>query len=256
MNNQIQTGRIRLSKRLQMSADYVRRGCAAADVGCDHAYMAIYLVQNRIAGRVIAMDINEGPLSRARQNVIQYGLEERIEIRRSDGIRELRPGEADTLLCAGMGGRLMIRILSEGREAADAAEEWILQPQSELLQVRRYIRESGYRIADESMCVEEGKYYISLHAVKQDGSFREPREDRLGDQFGRPLLDRRDPVLRQFLLKEEAAAAKIRSGLSGQTKGGAEALARMEEKLADIREALAMWKDWEDVNGRQNSCDS
>ena len=71
MNNQIQTGRIRLSKRLQMSADYVRRGCAAADVGCDHAYMAIYLVQNRIAGRVIAMDINEGPLSRARQNVIQ-----------------------------------------------------------------------------------------------------------------------------------------------------------------------------------------
>ena len=192
MNNQIQTGRIRLSKRLQMSADYVRRGCAAADVGCDHAYMAIYLVQNRIAGRVIAMDINEGPLSRARQNVIQYGLEERIEIRRSDGIRELRPGEADTLLCAGMGGRLMIRILSEGREAADAAEEWILQPQSELLQVRRYIRESGYRIADESMCVEEGKYYTSLHAVKQDGSFREPREDRLGDQFGRPLLDRRD----------------------------------------------------------------
>ena len=158
MNNQIQTGRIRLSKRLQMSADYVRRGCAAADVGCDHAYMAIYLVQNRIAGRVIAMDINEGPLSRARQNVIQYGLEGRIEIRRSDGIRELRPGEADTLLCAGMGGRLMIRILSEGREAADAAEEWILQPQSELLQVRRYIRESGYRIADESMCVEEGKY--------------------------------------------------------------------------------------------------
>ena len=255
MSDQMQRGGIRLSKRLQMSADFVRRGCAAADVGCDHAYMAIYLVFNRIARRLIAMYVNEGPLERARKNIKQYGCADQIEVRRSDGIQELKCGEADTILCAGMGGRLMIRILSESMQTARAADEWILQPQSEILPVRRYIRESGYRIAEEAMCTEDGKYYTAIHAVKAE-EIPDPSDDRLGDRFGRPLLNRRDPVLRQFLLKEEAAAVQIRSGLSGQTKNGAEALARIEEKLADIREALAMWKDWEDGNGRQNSCDS
>ena len=95
---------IKLSKRLQTVAHQVKCGGVAADIGCDHGFTSIYLIEQGLAKHVIAMDINEGPLERAKEHIREYGMEADIETRLSDGTAKLAPGEADTLLISGMGG--------------------------------------------------------------------------------------------------------------------------------------------------------
>lgn len=158
-----------LSKRLHMVASMVEKGSIPADVGCDHGYVAIYLIQNGISPHVFAMDVNEGPLERAREHVEEYGLAAYIDVRLSDGLSGLpcrggRP-EADTLLAAGMGGRLTVKILEEGAEKLAGMRWVILQPQSEPWLVRKSLRNLGYFITDENMIWEEGKYYAVMKAV-------------------------------------------------------------------------------------------
>ena len=90
---------------MQAVADLVTAGNRVCDVGCDHGYISIYLVQSRKAPCVLAMDVNRGPLQRASEHVKAAGLEKYITLRLSDGLLAFRKGEADTLVCAGMGGR-------------------------------------------------------------------------------------------------------------------------------------------------------
>ena len=108
---------MRLSKRLETivkQAALVCGGEAAADVGTDHGFVPIRLIEEGAADRVIAMDVRKGPLMRAQEHVIQFGMEEQIETRLSDGLEKLMPGEAKTVIIAGMGGELMLRILRDG----------------------------------------------------------------------------------------------------------------------------------------------
>lgn len=160
----------KLSRRLQAVAAMVTKGNVVCDVGCDHGFIPIYLVQNGISPKVIAMDINEGPLAAAKEHIGEYFLAGYIETRLSDGLAALRRGEAGTVICAGMGGRLVIRILEEGRGKLGGAEEIILQPQSELQNVRAYLRGRGYVIADEDMVFEDGRYYPMMRVCYGSGS--------------------------------------------------------------------------------------
>ena len=166
-----------LSKRLFMTASMVERGSIVADVGCDHGYTAIYLVQNGICPRVLAMDVNEGPLARAREHIREAGLSAYIETRLSDGLSAMqwveeetgpddradhgRRPEADTLLMAGIGGRLAARILEDAAQKLFRMRTVIVQPQSELWLVRRTFKRLGYRIAAEDMVKEDGKFYTA-----------------------------------------------------------------------------------------------
>ena len=109
-----------LSNRLKAVAGLVSAGNTVCDVGCDHGYVPIYLIQNGICGRVIAMDVNAGPLARAREHIESATLGEYIEIRQSDGVAALGYEEAKSLILAGMGGRLTMRILTEGMEIGRA----------------------------------------------------------------------------------------------------------------------------------------
>ena len=158
-----------LSKRLHMVASMVEKGSIPADVGCDHGYVAVYLIREGVCPRVFAMDVNEGPLERAREHVEEFGLAAYIDVRLSDGISGLpcrggRP-EADTLLAAGMGGRLMVKIMEEGREKLAQMRWAILQPQSEAWLVREALKKNGYFITEENMIWEEGKFYTVIKAV-------------------------------------------------------------------------------------------
>ena len=149
----------RLSERLRAVADLVGEGLVLADVGTDHGYVPVYLCQQRRIPRAIAMDIRPGPLARAREHILQYGLQAYIETRLSDGVGALSPGEADAIVIAGMGGGLAVRILSDGQEVCHVAKELILQPQSELYRVRSYLAEHGYAVDAEEMVAEDGKFY-------------------------------------------------------------------------------------------------
>jgi len=153
-----------LSKRLMSVASMVTPGSKVADIGCDHGYVAIYLLQQKMALSVIAMDVNEGPLQRAREHIQREGLTDYIDVRLSDGANALSKGEADTAVIAGMGGKLMVRILSEAFSRLGRLEELVLQPQSEIFKVRQFLWQSGYLIVAEDMVLEDGKYYQIIKA--------------------------------------------------------------------------------------------
>lgn len=154
-----------LSKRLLAVAKLVTPGRKVADIGCDHGYVSIYLAAVKKCPKVIAMDVKEGPLSHARTNIQKYGLKNVIDVRLSDGTEALEKDEADTLLISGMGGRLMIRILQEGLARLGFFEELILQPQTEVDAVRKFLRENEYIIVDEDFVTEDGKYYPMIKAL-------------------------------------------------------------------------------------------
>lgn len=151
---------IELSARLSAVAGMVTPGSRVADVGCDHGFVSIFLVQNGLASHVTAMDVRQGPLSRAREHVQQYGLSGYIDLRLSDGLSLLTPEDkTDCVILAGMGGRLMQRIIADALAKGLVISQYVLQPQSEWAVLRRFLREAGYRIVQEEMVLEDGKFY-------------------------------------------------------------------------------------------------
>ena len=230
-----------LSKRLQAVADMVSVGNRACDAGCDHGYVSIYLVQKKICPGVIAMDVNAGPLAQAKTHIEAYGLSEYIETRLSDGVTALSVGEADSLILAGMGGRLVIKILTDGKEKISRMKELILQPQSEIETVRAFLREIGYVISEENMVFEDGKYYPMIKATRV--SEKECTEENLVqtayDRYGKLLLQKKHPVLHQFLLweqkKDEAVLSALKQGAAKETPRGQERLEEL-RRVAEIRD--------------------
>ena len=134
---------MQLSLRLSAIAEMVTEGNRLVDVGCDHGYLPVYLILEKKIPRAIAADVGKGPLSRAREHIHQYGLDNYIETRLSDGLKEIGKEEGDTLVIAGMGGPLMEKILTEGEETRKGFRELILQPQSDIPHVRKFLFENG-----------------------------------------------------------------------------------------------------------------
>ena len=204
-------GKVQLSERLTAIAEMVTEGNRLVDVGCDHGYLPVYLMlQHKIPG-AIATDVGKGPLARAQEHIAQYHMESYIETRLCNGLSEIRSGEGDTLVIAGMGGPLMERILNEGRHALPGFQELILQPQSDIPHFRRFVMQNGYQIIQEEMILEEGKFYPIMKAVQYEGegSAVWSREE---EMFGRLLLERKHPVLKLYLERE----LRIRSEISAQ----------------------------------------
>lgn len=239
-----------LSKRLGMLAEMVTPGNRLVDVGCDHGFLDIYLVQEGICPKALAMDVREGPLAGAKEHIREYGLGNYIEVRLSDGLAQCGMGEADTLVCAGMGGRLMERILREGMAKAAEMKELILQPQSELPEFRRFLRMVGFRIICQDAVFEEEKYYFGMKAVYEGTAFEESGEGKgdisapgLYDLFGEHLLTKRHPVLLQYLEQRAAYMEKLKAAM---TEAGTEkAKKRLEEvhrEQEEIKQALSFYE--------------
>ena len=207
---------IKISKRLTMAASLINDGNVLADVGTDHGYVPIYLVEQGKIQRAVAMDINKGPLERAKAHIAQYGMEQYIETRLSDGVEALAVGEADTLLIAGMGGGLVIHILTAGREVCQGAKALVLQPQSELERVRYFLTEEGYVTDAEEMTEEDGKYYpmMRVHYEPQRKNIKGKKQ--VFFIYGQMLLENRHPVLHQFLEKEQKVYQGILENLKKQ----------------------------------------
>lgn len=191
-----------LSERLEKIVEMVPKCARVADIGCDHAYVAIELVRRGKAGSALACDVREGPCLSARANVAEAGLSGQIEVRLGDGLSEVEAGEVDTVVIAGMGGELMTRILA-GR--LHEFSRFVLSPQSELDRVRHFLLESGMRIADEQMVLDGGKFYTVM--LVEAGEERYDTE--CAYMYGQRLLEKKDEVLLMYLKKEYARYAAI-----------------------------------------------
>ncbi|MCM1567950.1 MAG: class I SAM-dependent methyltransferase [Roseburia sp.] len=236
---------VRLSRRLKQLAAMVSRGNSVADVGCDHGLLSVYLVQQGISSRVIAMDVRKGPLSGAREHVRAYGLEEYIELRLSDGLGAFTSGEADTLICAGMGGRLMQRILSAEPLKTRSFRELILQPQSELAEFRRFLRTEGYVIIQENILYEEGQYYFPIKAVYTPEAQQRPASlegfcrQELLDAYGELLIRQREPVLVRYLEHRKRQLLKLSERLEGSdAERASDRLSEISRELSGIEDVL------------------
>ena len=238
--------KVELSARMQAIADLVTPGNVVCDVGCDHGFLSIYLVQNKISPRVIAMDVRSGPLSRCAEHVTQYGLEQYITMRLSDGLERLLPGEAQTMVCAGMGGRLMQKILTDGEGKAADLKELILQPQSELKTFRKFLRGQGYCTVEENMIEEDGKFYPMIKVVpggKEEMIGKSAQERSVCDRFGTLLLEKKNTVLYRFLKQRRVQLLSIREGILATSHTGArERLCEIDSELADISEAFQYYE--------------
>lgn len=220
-----------ISRRLEAIANLVPPCNVAADIGTDHGYVPIELINAKKCQKAIAMDVNQGPLERARRNIAAHGLSDYIETRLSDGLLELSAGEADTVIIAGMGGALTIRILEQGQAVTEAVGYFILQPQSEIIKVRNFLNHRGMTVAAEDFIEEDGKYYPMMlvgHGMEEPYSADELK-------YGRRLLREAHPVLRRYLEHEIQTKEEILLRLKGKT--GIRIQKRTEELQEELKEA-------------------
>ena len=168
---------MQLSIRMQAVADMVTPGGRIADIGTDHGYVPIYLVEQNKADHAIAMDVRKGPLARAGENIVRFGCSDRIETRLSDGLAMLKPGEADTVIIAGMGGL------------------------------------HGFQIVQEKMLIDEGKYYVVMRVLHGEERIYTEAED----IYGRFLINEKHPVLKEYLEKQKAVKEKLLLALKDKT---------------------------------------
>ena len=155
--------KIPLSSRLLACCDFIAPGDRVADIGCDHGYLGIYLLTKGIASRVIASDINEGPLQSAVRNSEKFGVRDKIAFYLSDGVRNI-PRDFDTMVCAGMGGDTMVSILSSAPWLQTEQYRLILQCQSKTPLLRKYLSDTGWRIAKEKV-LKDGKFLYTVMEV-------------------------------------------------------------------------------------------
>ena len=217
-----------LSVRLEAVAKMVTKGNRVCDVGCDHGYISIYLVKNNIRPYVYAMDVNKGPLERAKEHILAYGYEERIETILSDGLIALDDRESDALVCAGMGGKLVNKILTEGMEKVKKMQELILQPQSEIHLVRAFLREQGFYIDREDMVFEDGKYYPMMHVLVH--SDKKNEDNPVLDKFGPMLLKEKNPILGDYLNYTKNTLDEIEQKLTAETKTD-----KIEKRMTELK---------------------
>lgn len=231
-----------LSRRLQAVANLVPVGSVAADIGCDHGYVAIWLVEEKVCSRVIAMDVNKGPLERAKQNIAAHGLSSYIETRLSNGAEKLAYGEADTLICAGMGGKLTISILERSIDKVKAMPSFVIQPQSDLQEVRRFLRHQGFEIVKEDMILEEDKFYPMMRVATRAAEQEEMTkwEQDMQDTYGPLLLKQAHPILKLFLEKQMCVCDTIMQELISRDTNdrGQQRVQELTEKCRDMQTLL------------------
>ena len=225
---------LQLSKRLKAVSDMVTSGCRLADVGTDHGYIPLWLTEQKRISGAIAMDINQGPLLRAEENIRLYGYEDKIETRLSDGVSALKPGETDSVVIAGMGGGLVMKILKEGAEVLKSVSELILQPQSDIEKVRRFLQQENYCINLENMILEDGKFYPVMRAVH--GAMEELRD--IDYRYGPCLLKEKNQCLKFYLDKEEETYQTIiRKLLNNKTETAAKRMSDITKELKEVKRA-------------------
>ena len=198
------------SARLCSALPYLTQGGAVIDVGTDHAYLPIYLVGQNISSRALACDINRGPIESAERNIAAAGLSNRIATLCTDGLHGTEDFFPDDVMIFGMGGELIIRILSEAAWVKNPSIGLVLQPMTRAHLLRRWLLEEGFEIVGETI-THEDRYYQTV-AARYCGKSEEYTEEEL--LLGRWNIQNNAPQLRGFVEHEIDVWQAIRRGKS------------------------------------------
>ena len=221
-----------ISNRLLCCASMLTTGCRVADVGTDHGYLAIYLLQSGIARSVVAADLREQPLDKARRNAQRYGVSGGVRFVLCDGLEKIPPDEVDTIVCAGMGGDCIMHILQAAQWLRDARYTLVLQPQSVGQALRKYLTENGFAIEKETIAKDGGFYYTVLRARFGKSTLLTP-----GQQYVSPqLLKSGSEHLSAYLARSELALRTTVEGLKTSEKAVPARVAYYTQALQEVEE--------------------
>ena len=197
-----------LSNRLLACCSFVKPGDRVADVGCDHGYLGIHLLQNGIASHILAADVNEGPLQSAMTNAMKFGVSDKFSFFLSDGFQHL-PWNFDCAVCAGMGADTMMSIIQKSGWLKNRRFRLILQCQSKRPELRRWLYDQGFRINRETLA-KDGKFVYSVMEVVYDpGHSITPAQCYITPQ----LLEDNHPLLPEYYERVKAGVELTISGL-------------------------------------------
>jgi len=218
---------INLDPRLLSVAEMVRQGAVVADIGTDHAYIPVYLLQKGRTKFVIASDINKGPLERARHSAEKYGVTDNIRFALSDGLAGVEPeadGVTDIAIC-GMGGELIARIIDESEYTRRQGVRLILQPMSSAYELREYLAGAGFRVLEEKLSRAAGKIYTCILA-EYDGEKRSFSDVEL--LLGKANIEKRERLFDDFAMRHKV---QLEKKIAGMSLGGLDCT--FERKLTD-----------------------
>lgn len=231
-----------LSPRLKAVADWVPLGARLIDVGTDHAQLPVWLIKNQITSKVIASDLRQGPLNKAKETAARYGVFEQIEFRLCNGLADMTASEVDTITIAGMGGETIANILGDAPWTGQGSHTLILQPMSSLPELRYWLSANDFTIERELIVCEDITLYtiMKVHAGKMvsltPGEIWAGRQDSDMDWSLRSKL----------LEKLHRRAVRACDGLRRSTREEDEQKLREFERLADELDSMKReWASWQ-----------
>ncbi|SDO97616.1 tRNA (adenine22-N1)-methyltransferase [Streptococcus sp. NLAE-zl-C503] len=220
-----------ISKRLELVASFVPQGAVLLDVGSDHAYLPIDLVERGQIRNAIAGEVVEGPYQSAVKNVEAHGLKEKIQVRLANGLAAFEEADqVSVITIAGMGGRLIATILEEGLDKLASVQRLILQPNNREDDLRIWLQDHGFHIVAESILEEAGKFYEIL--VVEAGQMKLSASD---VRFGPFLSKEVSPI---FVQKWQKEAVKLEFALGQIPEKNLEERQVLAHKIQAIKEAL------------------
>ncbi|WP_102400169.1 tRNA (adenine(22)-N(1))-methyltransferase [Haloimpatiens massiliensis] len=225
-----------ISIRLKTIASMVDKCEVLVDVGTDHAYIPIYLVENHICQRAIASDINKGPVEKAKLNVAMEGLKEKIQCRLGGGFSTIEPAEADVAVIAGMGGNLIRDIILEREEVFKNLQYAVLQPVQNPEVLREFIYKKGYEILDEELCLEDEKYY-QIMKVKFNNKPINIKD--IYYEVGQKLIEKKHPLLKNFLMHLVNKYKRILNSIKDDTDLAKKRKIEISHKLKELEELIS-----------------
>lgn len=233
--------KLSLQPRLQMLANLVPQGTVVADIGTDHGYLPVWLLQEGRIKHAIASDINARPLDHARQTAAEYGVDGQIEFRLCSGLDCYTPGEADTIVIAGMGGETIVSILESAPWTRRAY--LLLQPMTKTEYLRTWLADKGYSFTAEQLVFDKDFLYPILCVT--GGESRALTE---AEAYGGVLLEH-DPLWGQYL---DQQIKRVRIKIDGLASSGKDSALPQINQLEALYAALAARKEKANVHGTRN----
>ena len=229
---------MQLDARLAAIAAFVPHGTTLADIGGDHAYLAATLVMEGTARRAVVGDLSAGACAAARRTVGLQRLTREIDVRQGDGLSVLLPGEAESIVIAGMGGALIVEILAGAPAVLADVQTLVLQPMNGAAKLRRWLYTNGWDIVDETLARAGGRLYEIIRAAH--GTAELPDDVLL--HIGARLFAKRDPFLREHIAAKIAKLTRAADGMNASATARQSAAYRETvSRLAALRTMLVLW---------------
>lgn len=229
---------IELSPRLRSVAELVPNGAVLADIGTDHAFLPVWLLQRGVIKRAIAADLRKGPLSKARANAEKYGLLDQVSFRLCDGLSGIEPEEADTIAIAGMGGETIAAILSAAPWTRDGKHRLLFQPMTSLYELRAFLSEQGYCIRREYINREDRRLYVTMEVEAGECAPYSEGEKWVGRQWRGMESPLRSSYLEEMLFRVRRALEGLEHSIRAEDAPRRELLRTIAPQVE------AMSKEW------------